>query len=310
MKIQTRSVVIGATNLYKSKRNIINVNKDNTNTNSKSNKTQQHHNELSNITNIISDIIDSRDKKKSTTCSDTSQIQFHCIRLDGSCILLRNKLLNMYCKQILFLCIDLDNNIEIHSFPKSNYLCVENANKDLTKILNSSHNINTITVGHQFCSKSKVIEDSLVKLFIETPIISVNKNEIEFIVSTVEKMLLDSKHINRKTLKMTIQLTTSYNIELSEIELYIARIINVLELDLSQIENTMLIFNFLENLDINKYRYKLIEKFTSTHLAVTFDRIGECSIIISNKNCKIHGYCNWEKTQLEYFTFDNDNNII
>eukprot|EP01084_Bolivina_argentea_P074330 134853_1 len=84
-------------------------------------------------------------------------------------------------------------------------------------------------------------------------------------------------------------------------------------LDLSQIENIMLIFNFPKKIDTNKYRYKIIETFKFSHLAVTQDRISDTkkyNIIISNKNCKINGYSSGKNTKLEYVTFDNDNNIV
>ncbi len=99
---------------------------------------------------------------------------------------------------------------------------------------------------------------------------------------------------------------------MTDIGLYIKRVINAL--DESQIENKMLIFNFPQVMDVNNYRYKIIERFRLTHLAVTHNRICDidqyCSIIISNKNCKINGYHSGKRNELKYVTFDNNNNMI
>eukprot|EP01084_Bolivina_argentea_P072516 131672_1 len=111
-------------------------------------------------------------------------------------------------------------------------------------------------MGRKSCKKSKVIQDSLIKSFKNTQSVCVlrfvcaNKNEIEYITSTVEKMLLNPREINRKTLKIRITLDNNDNIEMTDIELYIKRIIN--SLDASQIENIMLIFNFPKEMDANK----------------------------------------------------------
>eukprot|EP01084_Bolivina_argentea_P251327 421489_1 len=133
-----------------------------------------------------------------------------CLSLgsNNSAILLRNTLLKMYCKQILHLCINFEFDMYEYSFPKLNLLWCSQATDNLVKVLNSTSSMKTIEMGYKSCKNSKGIQDCLIKLFNKTLSISVlrfyseNKNEMEYITSTVEKILLNSRDINRKWLKI------------------------------------------------------------------------------------------------------------
>eukprot|EP01084_Bolivina_argentea_P189935 326525_1 len=111
--------------------------------------------------------------------------------------------------------------------------------------------------------------------------------DIQEIISYIEMGLVKSKKNNRKALTLWIKIEDTEDIEMTEVELYVIRLMNAL--DAANIQDIMLIFIIPQDLDTNDYIYTIVEHFEQTHLAVisTNDNV---KIIISNKNCKINGY--------------------
>ena len=108
--------------------------------------------------------------------------------------------------------------------------------------------------------------------------------------------LFDSRHIDRKSLKIYLSFITGTdpsNVSMSDIELSAVRIVTAL--DAAKTKDFMLRLYIPEALDSSNYRQKICEKFHRTHLAQTTekDTDDEYGLIISNRECKINGYGNF-----------------
>eukprot|EP01084_Bolivina_argentea_P276059 470932_1 len=115
--------------------------------------------------------------------------------------------------------------------------------------------------------------------------------DIQHVVSFIEMGLINSQTNTRKSLKVLIKIRDKKNIKMTQIELYITRIMNAL--DASNINDVMLIFCIHKDLGTNNRMNKIVEHFQQMHLVVIdklFDE-NKSTVIISSKNCKINGYC-------------------
>eukprot|EP01084_Bolivina_argentea_P276060 470934_1 len=105
--------------------------------------------------------------------------------------------------------------------------------------------------------------------------------DIQHVVSFIEMGLINSKKVNRKSLKVLVRIMDNENIKMREIELYITRIMNAL--DASNINDVMLIFCIHKDLGTNNRMNKIVEHFQQMHLVVIdklFDE-NKSTVIIS-----------------------------
>ncbi len=173
-----------------------------------------------------------------------------CCRIgnNASVIKLLNILIKMHSKQFieLYLFEDL-RHINAYSCVNLKTLSIDCPNNDpLKQIIDSVKDLKVLTLKHCECDEStmRIISKSFEK-FKNMDVVSLECDieDIPDMISYIERGLLISKNINRKSLKVSIDMLNGINtknIKMRDIELYISRIMNAL--DTSKTKDTMFIF--------------------------------------------------------------------
>ena len=211
--------------------------------------------------------------------------------------LFRNKLMNVYSKQLVSIEYDEDDlMIDTHSFPRLEGLAADYPkDKTFEILINPSEDLKYVNLGP--IGERDTAKRAIISLFesksIEIIWMTFDAAYASDAVSFIQNGLVKTKETKRKSLFLGINFddkSTSSKQKMGTLEVFLNCVVSILHI--SQTEDYMVMFQFDKNDDVQNYRDEICSRFKRTHLAASDEAVdaGDYRIIVSNKGCKINGY--------------------
>ena len=243
----------------------------------------------------LSDFEENNKNIKKGILPNLSHLRCGYLGSDESANLLRNKLIKLYSNQLIAIgCDEWSKAIDLDSAVKLEKISICNASRhSVENMMNAAPSLKHLElykVKESGWMRKSIVKSISLPAF-EYLSLSALKNEMENILPYLEIGLIESKELNKNSLRIEIIMPRKTTTE-DDIRLFINRLVNAL--DTSNTEHFKLVFRISVDTVTHDYMNEICSELRESHLVLFEHQSDKTStaffeIVISNKDCRMPG---------------------